>query len=293
MNQSTAFLGLGIMGGGMARRLAGAGFPLTIYNRDRAKAEVLAAQGTSVCIAGTPREAATGAETIISMVADDNASRAVWLGEDGALAGARRGAVCVECSTLSISWVKELQQAAQSHGCELIDAPVTGSKAAAAAGQLNFLVGGSIAALDKIRPILAVMGKGVIHLGETGSGAFFKLINNFVCGVQLAVLAEAIVWMEQSELNTKTALALLTEGVPGSPLMKFVSARVTAADYTPNFKLELLVKDLDYAVREGRAAHRPCETVAVALDVFRRAAEAGHRSEDMAAVIEYVRGSQR
>src|SRR5262245_48914412 len=109
-----AFLGLGIMGGGMARRLIGAGFPVAVYNRNRAKAEPLAAAGA--IIARTPREAAKDAAIVISMVADDEASRAMWLGADGALAGVSRGTVMVECSTLTVAWVEELAKAATAAG---------------------------------------------------------------------------------------------------------------------------------------------------------------------------------
>src|SRR3954447_4500570 len=111
-----AFLGLGIMGSGMARRLLAAGFPLAVYNRDRKKAEPFGAEGAR--IAASPRDAAADAEFIVSMVADDNASRAMWLGPEGALAAARRGAVLIDCSTVSVDWIRELSKAAQTQGCE-------------------------------------------------------------------------------------------------------------------------------------------------------------------------------
>ena len=112
-----AFLGLGLMGGGMARRLLGAGFAVTVFNRNPARAEPLAAAGARV--AGSPREAAAGAEVVFSMVADDAASRAIWLGPDGAIAGAARGAVLVECSTLTVAWVQELAPAKLKSAADL------------------------------------------------------------------------------------------------------------------------------------------------------------------------------
>src|SRR5262245_54192396 len=126
-----AILGLGIMGGGMARRALGAGFPLTVYNRTIEKAQPLADDGAK--LARTPHDAAAAADVIIAMVADDVASKGVWLGDQGALAGAPRGAVLVEASTLSVGWVRELAAAAKEKGCELLDAPVTGTKPHAAA----------------------------------------------------------------------------------------------------------------------------------------------------------------
>ena len=127
-----ALLGLGTMGMGMAGRLLGAGFPLAVFNRTARKAEALASKGARV--AASPRDAATGADVIVSMVADDVASRGMWLGHNGALAGAKDGAVLVESSTLSTPWVSELSGAASKRGCELLDTPVTGSKMQAAAG---------------------------------------------------------------------------------------------------------------------------------------------------------------
>src|SRR5882757_6702492 len=113
-----ALLGLGLMGGGMARRLLGAGFPLTVYNRSADKATPLVAAGAK--LAASPEEAAQGASVMISMVADDNASRSLWLGEKGALAAASPGTILVECSTVTVAWIKEFAAAAQAHGCELL-----------------------------------------------------------------------------------------------------------------------------------------------------------------------------
>ena len=280
-----AFLGLGIMGGNMARRLVGAGFAVTAYNRNRAKAEAL----TGARVATTPREAATGADVVICMVADDVASRAMWLGENGALAGVSRGAVLIDCSTLTVGWVRELAAAANASGCEFLDAPVTGSKNQSAAGELNFIVGGSATALEKLRPVFAPMGKSVTHFGPTGSGALLKLINNFVCGVQVASLAEAVALIEQSGFDRAKALGVLLDGAPGSPLLKTIAARMTASDFTPNFPLKLMAKDLGYAVAEGRPRGLSPATAAAALEVFQRAIAAGHGEKDMSAVVEPLR----
>jgi 3-hydroxyisobutyrate dehydrogenase len=141
------------MGNGMAQNLLKAGFPLAVYNRTRAKAEPLAERDARV--AATPREAAEGADILLAMVGDDVASRAVWLGDDGALAAARRGAVLVECSTLSPEWVRELAGLAAERGLAFLDAPVTGSKDAAEAGALKLMVGGDAAAIEQARPGLS------------------------------------------------------------------------------------------------------------------------------------------
>jgi 3-hydroxyisobutyrate dehydrogenase len=282
-----AFLGLGIMGSGMARRLLANGFPLTVFNRSPEKSKPLVNEGALA--ANSPREAAENADVIISMVADDNASRSLWLSENGALAAARPGTICIESSTVTVDWIQELAAAARKQNCELLDAPVTGSKNQAASGELNFLVGGDSATLENVRPIFAAMGKNISLLGPIGSGALIKLINNFVCGVQIASLAEALAMIERSGLDRAKALEVLVHGAPGSPLVKAVSARMTVPDYTPNFLLRLMAKDLGYAIQEGGKLSLDLTTAAAALELFQRGIAAGHGDQDIAAVVAQFR----
>lgn len=284
-----AFLGLGIMGSGMARQLLANAFPLTVFNRNAEKSRPFAAEGATV--ARSPREASQNADVIISMVADDNASRSLWFGENGALAGAKPGTVCIECSTVTVNWVREFAAAAAQKNCGFLDAPVTGSKTQAAAGELNFIVGGEAATLEKARPALAAMSKTIALIGSSGSGALLKLINNFVCGVQIAALAEAMAMIERGRLDRAKALEVLTNGAPGSPLVKAVSARMTASDFTPNFPLRLMAKDLGYAIQEGGKLSVELTTATAALEDFKRAIAAGHGEKDIAAVVEPFRKS--
>src|ERR1700677_3624349 len=245
-----AILGLELMGAGMAGRVLTAGFPLAVYNRDPEKTAPFAKAGAYV--ARTPRDAGARADIIITMLTDDNASRAVWLDKAaGALAAAAPGTWLIESSTASVPWIHELAAAAKQHQCELLDAPVTGSKPQAAAGELLFLVGGSTEALAAVRPVLAAMSRDVLHLGPTGSGATLKLINNFLCGVQAASIAEAMALVTASGLDREKSLAMLAAGAPGSPLLKVITTRAAANDYTPNFILRLMAKDLAYAREEG------------------------------------------
>ena len=286
-----AILGLGTMGAGMAGNVLRAGFPLTVYNRRPEKAAALAEAGARV--AASPREAAHDASVILSMVADDNASRAMWLGEDGALTGADQSALLIESSTLTVAWVRELAQAAQAAGAEFIDAPVTGSRDQAAAGQLLFLVGGSGAALERARPVLSVMARGIVHVGPTGSGALLKLVNNFMSGLQAVVLAEALALIERSGLDRATALEVLLNGAPGSPLVKTLTPRMTERAYTPpNFSLRLMMKDLTYAREEAARFGVSLETATCALSLFERSLAAGHGDLDFSAVVEEKRANR-
>ena len=282
-----AVLGLGIMGSGMARRLLKNDFPLTVYNRSRDKAAPLAAEGAQV--AATPRDAAANAEILVSMVSDDAVSRSLWLGDGGALAAAPKGALLIECSTLTVTWVRELASAAAARGGELLDAPVTGTRSHANSGELNFLVGGSAAALERARPVFSAMGKSILHVGPAGSGALLKLINNFLCGVQAVSLAEAIALIEKSGLDRTRALELLTNGTPGSPLFKALAPRMSARDYTPNFFLPLMIKDLTYALDEGKRHGLTLNSVTAALEQFKRSLSPSTSDKDFSVVVEQFR----
>ncbi len=290
-NTSVALLGLGTMGGGMASNLLKAGFSLAVYNRTRAKAERFTSAGARV--ADTPADAVQGASVIVSMLADDNASRAAWTGENGALAAAAPGAVLVEASTVSPAWIGELGAAAKHRGLDLLDAPVTGSRAQAEGGQLTFLVGGSDAALAKATPVLKAMSKDIVHLGLLGSGATMKLINNFLCGVQVASLAEGLAWIERSGLDRYKALTILKNGAPGSPLLSAISARMTSRDYSINFVLKLMSKDLDYAHTAAAETGVNLKTAVTARELFETAVAIGLGENDMASVIEPLRTAKR
>jgi len=282
-----AVLGLGIMGSRMAHRLLGAGFPVTVYNRSQDKAAPLAAAGATV--AATPHDAVSQADIVVSMVSNDQVSHDLWLGKDGAAGGMRRGAVAIESSTLSVGWVRELAGALEARGAVLLDAPVTGSKMHAGSGELTFLVGGSAEALEKARPALAVMSKAILHLGPTGAGALTKLINNFMCGVQVASTAQALTLIERSGLDVAKTLHVLMDGAPGSPLVKTMFTRMSTSDYTPNFFLELALKDLRYAIQEGARFGLDVTTATAAVGVFEQAVAAGHGQKDFSAVVEAYR----
>jgi 3-hydroxyisobutyrate dehydrogenase len=224
------------------------------------------------------------------MVADDEVSRAVWLGEQGALASVAPGTILIECSTLSVNWIHELAAAAKERGCALIDAPVTGSKPHAAAGELCFVAGGAAEDLEKVRSVLEVMSRAIVHVGPVGSGALLKLVNNFMCGVQAASFAEAVGVIEKAGLDRTKALELLTNGAPGSPLIKLFSQRMADGGYEPSFVLRLMAKDLAYAQNEGAKNGISIATAEAAHGVFQRAIDAGLGEKDFSAVLETFRG---
>jgi 3-hydroxyisobutyrate dehydrogenase len=208
----------------------------------------------------------------------------MWLGDNGALAGVSPSSVLIESSTLSIGWIKELESAAAQLGCEFLDAPVTGTKPHAASGELLFLVGGSADALDAARPVFSVLGRDVVHLGPSGSGALMKLINNFMCGVQAASFAEALSLIDAGGIDRDEAVSILTGGAPGSGIVKRMADRMATNDFTPQFALRWMAKDLAYAVGSGSARGISLRTAAAALSVFQEAITEGHGDKDFSAV---------
>jgi 3-hydroxyisobutyrate dehydrogenase len=286
--QNIAMLGLGIMGNGLARNQLKAGFPLTVYNRTRAKAEPLAALGATV--AASPREAAVGADIVIAMVGDDHASRAVWLGEGGALAVSPAKAVLVECSTLSLEWVRELAGRCAALDLDFLDAPVTGSKEAAEAGELKLMVGGAAAALERARPALESISTQIIHFGPSGAGALIKLINNLMVAAQVASLAEGLNLAEQGGLDLAQVVPFLINAGPGSPVIKGKAARIAAKDYgNTQFALRWMHKDATYALRAADEFGVPMPTLAAARELYRMARNLGLDEQDFAAVAEALR----
>jgi 3-hydroxyisobutyrate dehydrogenase len=291
MKPSIALLGLGTMGRGMAANLLKAGFPLTVWNRTKAKAESLA--HTSAVVADSPAEAARNSSVVLAMLADDAASRAAWLGQEGALAAMPSGSIAIECSTLSPDWIRALHEAVTHSSLRMAEAPVTGSRTQAEAGQLNFLVGAEHETLNAVTPILQCMSKEIVHLGPVGSGAQLKLINNFLCAVQVTSFAEALVWMERTGLRLDSALDFLKRGAPGSGILSAMSERMTHRTYDVNFLLRLMAKDLRYAHVAATQLGVNVSTSTPAQELFRHAEELGLGEKDMSAVVEVVRRGSR
>jgi 3-hydroxyisobutyrate dehydrogenase len=242
-----AFIGLGRMGHGMAGRYVDAGFTLTVWNRSRAKAEDLIARGARW--AASPADAAVGADAIVTMVADDKASRAVWLGKEGAAATAKAGTLAIECSTVSYGHALDLARELRGRGLVYIDSPVTGLPDAAAAGKLTMLVGAEPADLDAARPYLAPLSTAIRHFGAVGSGTVYKLINNLMGAIQIAGLAEGLAIAEQAGLDMKLVLETLETGVAASPQVVRHSKRMVAREFGgASFAAALRHKDAVYAV---------------------------------------------
>ena len=244
---TVAFIGLGRMGHGMAGRYLDAGFSVAIWNRSKAKAEDMIARGARW--ASSPADAADGADAVVTMVADDGASRTVWLGEQGASSRMKAGALAIECSTVSYQHALDLARELRRRGYVYIDCPVTGLPEAAAAGKLTLLVGAEAADLDLAKPYLAPISTVIRHFGAVGTGTVYKLINNLMGAVQIASLAEGIAMAEQAGLDMNLVAEAMATGAVASPQVIRHSKRMVARDFTgASFTTALRHKDAAYAV---------------------------------------------
>ena len=285
--QRVAIIGLGTMGFGMASNWLAKGFAVSVYNRTRAKAEPLAAKGAR--IAATPREAAEGADIVAAMVADDAVSRDIWTGSDGALAGLKRGAIAIESSTLTPDWIKELAELVKGKGGDFLDAPVGGSRAAANDGKLVFFVGGDAATLAKARPAFDAVGQAIHHLGPTGAGATWKLINNVMGAAHPAVVAEALALAAKAGIDLAQATELIKGGVSASPMVLNKIGRMSERRYdTPDFSLKLMQKDVGYAEALARKFGLKLDMIDAADAVYRRGAAKELGELDVAAIKEAI-----
>ena len=242
-----AFIGLGRMGHGMAGRYLDAGFAVAVWNRSKAKAEDLIARGARW--ATSPEDAAIDADAVVTMVADDEASRAVWLTKDGAAATMKAGSIAIECSTVSYQHALYLARELRSRGLLYIDCPVTGLPDAAASGKLTLLVGADTADLERARPFLAPLSNTIRHFGAVGSGTVYKLINNLMGAIQIAGIAEGLAIAEQAGLDMKLVLEAIETGVAASPQVIRHSRRMAARNFAgATFTAALRHKDAAYAV---------------------------------------------
>jgi 3-hydroxyisobutyrate dehydrogenase-like beta-hydroxyacid dehydrogenase len=282
-----AFIGLGRMGHGMAGRYLDAGFSVAVFNRSKAKAEDLIARGAQW--ATSPADAAIDAEAVVTMVADDAASRAVWLGKDGAAATMRAGTLAIECSTVSYDHALLLARELRGRGLTYIDCPVTGLPDAAASGELTLLVGADPADLEKARPYLAPLSATIRHFGAVGTGTVYKLINNLMGAIQIAGLAEGLAIAEQAGLDMKLVVEAIGSGVTASPQVIRHSKRMAARDFEgATFTAALRHKDAAYAVRlaESLLSAAPLMSRA-AVESYQRAKEQAPE-DDEAKMIDIV-----
>lgn len=279
---TVAFVGLGAMGAPMAGNLIDAGFALRVYNRSAQRAAAFAARGTVTCASAA--EAARGADFVVSMVSDDAATREVMAGEAGVLGAVAAGTVIIDASTNTPRVAREMAHAAQARGAQYLDAPVSGSIAQARGRELVFMVGGEASVLERARPLLEAMGRMIRHAGPSGAGATLKLVNNMLSGTVNAALAEAVTVIEAAGLDSGVALEVLAEGAAGCRLTKTKIPKMLARDFSAQFQLGLMEKDLRYFLSLADELDRPAQIASLVRGQFQAARRAGLGALDVSAV---------
>lgn len=287
-----AFLGLGRMGSGMASRLLEAGHDLVVWNRTPERASALVDHGAR--LASTPAEAAADVDAVVAMLSNDDASRAVWLGPDGVLAGEPRpGTLAIECSTLSYDWVLELSAAVRAAGLRFLDAPVTGLPDAAAAGRLTLLAGASPDDLEAARPVLDPLSAEVLHFGPVGAGTAYKLIVNLMGAVQIAGAAEGLALAERAGLDLQQVASALASSQAAAPQVVRNSRRMVDTDHDEVvFSGRLRHKDTAYAMRLAARLGIGAPFGRTALDGLDALLASGHGDANESAIIEIARARQ-
>ena len=274
-----AFLGLGIMGHGMASNLVKAGHEVTVWNRTPGKSV------PGARVANTPAEAAANAEVVWMCVSDTPAVEEVLFGDNGVEQSLREGMIVVDSSTISPSATREFAQRVRSKGADYVDAPVTGSKIGAESGQLVFIAGGSAGVIERLRPLWSVMGKDLRHMGDVSMGQSAKLSLNLNIALIYEGFAEGLTLATKMGVDPEKLIELMQATMVRSGVVDYKAPFVLQRDFSPNFPMRLMYKDIQLmldAAREIRVKLPGLETVGEIYDV---ATEEGQGDLDYAATL--------
>jgi 2-hydroxy-3-oxopropionate reductase len=278
------FIGLGVMGRPMARNLLAAGAALTVHNRSRAAQDALVAAGADG--ADSAAAVAAGADIIITMLADDQAVRAV-LG-DGLIPAARPGTLLIDMSTVSPALSRELAARAAGRGVRMLDAPVSGGDAGARDGTLSIMAGGDAADLERARPVLEVLGGSIVHCGPAGAGQVVKACNQVLVAITIAGVSEALVLGGRLGVDRAVILDVLSRGLAANRVMELRRANFLDRSYPPGFRVDLHHKDLGIALDSAGQASVPLPLTAGAQQLLRQLRAAGRGGEDHTAILAAV-----
>ena len=274
----------------MARRIAGAGFQVLLWNRDPSKAEAVAGE-TGAQVMRTAAEAASQADLVLSSLADDEAVKTVYLAGDGIVSGINPGGVAIDTSTVDPSTVISVGEQIDAAGGHFLDCPVSGSVATVEAGALTVMVGGSPDLVARVEPVLAPIAKSVIRVGERGAGAACKLAVNALVHSLNVALAEALVLAEKAGVDRATAYEVFSSGAAGAPFVHYKQdAYLHPEDAPVAFSLDLVAKDLELITGLGDRIGAPMVQTKAGFDVVREAIESGMGEEDMSAIALLLRG---
>lgn len=273
-----AFLGLGIMGRPMAANLVKAGHEVAVWNRTPKQVE-------GARTAESPADAANGAEVVWMCVSDTKAVESVLFGAQGVETSIGAGAVVVDSSTISPSAELQFSQRLRAKGVEYVDAPVTGSKVAAEAGSLIFMVGGDEGVLAKIDPLFKAMGKQIFRMGETSKGQAAKIVMNLQIALIFEGFAEALTLATKLGVNVDALLPLIQASMVRSGVVEYKAPFIMRRDFTPNFPLRLMLKDIHLALAAAKEARVKLPALETVEEIYEMAAEEGHQDLDYAATL--------
>ena len=267
MTERIGFIGLGIMGAGMAANVLRAGFPLTVWNRTASKRAPLAAAGASV--AATPAELAAASDIIITCVSDTPDVQAVVLGEQGVIHGAQSGALLIDCSTISPQVTREIAQALAQKGVQMLDAPVSGGSEGAAKGTLSIMVGGDAEQFERALPVFRAMGKTVTHVGAVGAGQTVKLVNQVLVVGNCLAMCEALMLAQAGGVNLQKTYDAISQGAAGSWMFTNRAPQIIRRDWRPGFTIDLQEKDLRLVMDAADELGVPLPGTALIFQLYR------------------------
>jgi len=283
---NVGFVGLGVMGSRMVKRLLDAGHRVTGYNRTKSKAQWLLDVGMEW--ADTPRAVTQGAEVTFTMVSNTEALQAVVAGPDGILAGLSAGKIYVDMSTVSPAASRELAKQAEAKGAKMLDAPVSGSVSTLEEGKLSIMAAGDRAAYEKVLPILQAIGPKVTYVGRNGLAVSMKVATNLSLAVQMLAFSEGVLLAEKSGIARETAVEVLLNSVMASPMVKYRGPFVLKMPDEAWFDVNMMQKDLLLALQMGRELDVPLPTTAVTNEMLTAARAMGLEKKDFAALFEVL-----
>jgi 3-hydroxyisobutyrate dehydrogenase-like beta-hydroxyacid dehydrogenase len=283
---NVGFVGLGVMGGGIARRLLDAGHDLVGWNRTKEKAAPLIEAGMSW--SDTPREVAQRTDVVFSMVTNVAALQAVADGPDGVLAGLGPGKIYVDMSTVSPSASRELAGRVHETGAQMLDAPVSGSVATLEQGKLSVMVGGDVTTFERVEPILRDIGPTVTRVGGNGQAVLMKIAHNLSLAVQMLAFSESVLLAEKGGIERATAVEVLTSSAIASPMVKYRGPFVLKQPDEAWFDVNMMQKDMLYALEAGRELGVPLPTTALANEYLTAARALGLQKKDFSVLFDVL-----
>jgi 3-hydroxyisobutyrate dehydrogenase len=284
--QRIAFIGLGVMGAGMASKLAESGYDVTVYNRTRSKAEEVEKLGATV--ADSPADAAREAEVVMMSLADQNVVEKIVFGENGVASTLPSGSYLVDMSTVPPPFARELGERAGASGHKALDACVLGAPFHARSGELRVMVGGDAGDFEALKGIFETIGKDVTYLGGNGMGASMKLVLNMLMGVQMPALAEAVVFGERAGIPRDKVLEMIAQSGYSSPVMAFRCMLMGQRSFeNASFKLSLMRKDMMLVLDECKELGVPLPVSETAYSMLTAARQQGLGDLDVAAILAF------